>query len=78
MLIIRTCLTEGAVRQVVLGTKGCWILCINLNMQLGLPSHMQICKLGSWSALIKCVFDHWVVEISKTLFFDRMPAVFLS
>lgn len=35
-------------------------------------------KSGGPSALMKCVSDHWVVEISKLLFFDRMPAVFLS
>lgn len=39
---------------------------------------INIYKLGDRSALIKCVSNDWVVEFSKILFFDRMPAVFLS
>lgn len=55
-------------------------LCDTLHSSVGEAwvSHTDLHKLGGPSALIECVSDHWVIEISKLLFFDRMPAVFLS
>lgn len=78
MFILRACSTAGATRRGIAGAECCLMLCIDLNMQPELPSHVYIYKLGDQSALIKCVCDGWLVEISKILFFDRMPAVFLS
>lgn len=52
--------------------------CESLNGRLRVPLRHTFINWVSLSSVIKCVFNHWAVEISKILFFDRMPAVFLS